>query len=63
MARTGCCAGTRIGASFGYGRSVRLRQGYDALASGDWALAERLFDEAVRERATADGLDGLGRAR
>ncbi|MGZ8741945.1 MAG: helix-turn-helix transcriptional regulator [Nocardioides sp.] len=40
-----------------------LRQGYDALASGDWVLAEKLFDESVQDAATPDALDGLGRAR
>lgn len=38
----------------------RLRRGYDALASGDWLLAEKLFDEAVRDDPDPDALDGLG---
>lgn len=41
----------------------QLRRGYDALASGDWVLAERLFDEAVRDDPAPDALDGLGMAR
>jgi DNA-binding CsgD family transcriptional regulator/tetratricopeptide (TPR) repeat protein len=45
------------------GTQDELRRGYDALASGDWALAEKLFDEAVQDDPTPEALDGLGRAR
>ena len=45
------------------GTQDRLRRGYDALASGDWTLAEKLFDEAVQDDPTPEALDGLGRAR
>lgn len=40
-----------------------LRQGWDALACGDWALAEKVFDEAVQEAPGPEAIDGLGRAR
>lgn len=40
-----------------------LSRGREALASGDWASATADFAEAVDERASADALDGLGRAR
>lgn len=40
-----------------------LRRGYDALACGDWVLAEKLFEEAVRDDPVPDALDGLGLAR
>lgn len=45
------------------GTQDRLRRGYDALACGDWVLAEELFVEAVRDDPTPEALDGLGRAR
>jgi DNA-binding NarL/FixJ family response regulator len=40
-----------------------LRQGYDALAAGDWSEAETVFGDAVRVDPTPEALDGLGLAR
>jgi len=39
-----------------------LRRGQVALTDGDWGAARACFEQALRERASAEALDGLTQA-
>ena len=39
-----------------------LRRGQVALTDGDWGAARACFEQALRERASAEALDGLAQA-
>src|SRR5215216_1737233 len=57
----GGCAVTISGMGAGAAESA-VAEGYEALASGDWAAARSAFEAALAVEEFPEALDGLGRA-